>query len=61
MEPKSLSLSKKLDGGYLHVKKRDSNVKQRISKGGNSRAGGGRADNSRGYSNYLKRINSIKL
>tara|TARA_Y100000768_G_scaffold350634_1_gene300957 strand:- start:385 stop:1185 length:801 start_codon:yes stop_codon:yes gene_type:complete len=53
MEPKSLSLSKKLDGGYLHVKKRDSNVKQRVSKGGNSKGGNGRGG---GYSNYLKRV-----
>ena len=54
MEPKSLSLSKKLDGGYLHVKKRDSNVKQRVSKGGsNGRGGNGRGG---GYSNYLKRV-----
>ena len=53
MEPKSLSLSKKIDGGYLHVKKRDSNVKQRVSKGGNGRGGNGRGG---GYSNYLKRV-----
>ena len=44
MENKPLSLSKKLDGGYLHVKKRGSNVKKRTGKGG-------------GYSNYLKRVN----
>ena len=59
MEPKSLSLSKKLDGGYLHVKKRDSNVKQRISKGSNSKGGGNsKGGNGRGggYSNYLKRV-----
>ena len=55
MEPKSLSLSKKLDGGYLHVKKRDSNVKQRVSKGGSN---GNSKGNGRGggYSNYLKRV-----
>ena len=60
MEPKSLSLSKKLDGGYLHVKKRDSNVKQRVSKGGSNSKGGGnsKGGNGRGggYSNYLKRV-----
>jgi len=42
MEHKSLSLTKKLDGGYLHVKKHKEQQKQR-SKGG-------------GYSNYLKRV-----
>ena len=42
MEGKSLSLSKKLDGGYLHVKKRDSNVKSRVGKRG-------------GYSSYLNK------
>jgi len=42
MEAKSLSLSKKLDGGYLHVKKRDSNVKSRVGKRG-------------GYSSYLNK------
>ena len=41
MENKPLSLSKKLDGGYLHVKKRDSNVKRRISKGGIGKSKGG--------------------
>ena len=40
MNENKLSLTKKLDGGYLHVKKRDSNVQKRT--------GGG-------YSNYLKR------
>lgn len=30
----NLSLSKKLDGGYLNVKKRASNMKQRVKKGG---------------------------
>ena len=30
----NLSLSKKLDGGYLNVKKRNSNLKQRVKKGG---------------------------
>ena len=43
MDHKALSLTKKLDGGYLHIKKRDSNVKKRVHKGG--------------YSNYLKRTN----
>jgi hypothetical protein len=40
MSSNKLSLTKKLDGGYLRVKRRDSNVKKR--KGG-------------GYANYLKR------
>lgn len=31
---RNLSLSKKLDGGYLNVKKRASNMKQRVKKGG---------------------------
>ena len=49
MDPKSLSLSKKLDGGYLHVKKRDSNVKKRV--------GGNKTSPKRlSYSNYLQRI-----
>jgi len=47
MEHKSLSLSKKLDGGYLHVKKR-------ISRGGSGNSNGrGKVG---GYSNYLKRV-----
>ena len=53
MENKPLSLSKKLDGGYLHVKKKDSNVKRRVSKGGSNGKGGRRG----GYLNYLKRVN----
>jgi len=44
MEGKSLSLSKKLDGGYLHVKKQ--------SKGGSARP----SNKGGGYSNYLKRL-----
>ena len=44
MEGKSLSLSKKLDGGYLHVKKH--------SKGGSARP----SNKGGGYSNYLKRL-----
>ena len=35
MSHTTLSLTKKLDGGYLHVKRRDSNVKKRV-KGGYS-------------------------
>lgn len=42
MSKANLSLSKKLDGGYLHVKRRDSNTKNRINKGG--------------YSAYLKSV-----
>ena len=48
MEHRSLSLSKKLDGGYLHVKKR-------ISKGGGSGNSKG-IGKVGGYSNYLKRV-----
>jgi len=55
MENKPLSLSKKLDGGYLHVKKKDSNVKRRVSKGGSNGKGGRRG----GYLNYLKRVNGV--
>ena len=39
-----LSLSKKLDGGYLHIKKRNSNVKK------NKRGG---------YSEYLKGVKGV--
>ena len=52
MDAKSLSLSKKLDGGYLHVKKRDSNVNKK-SKGGSNKS-------SRGYSKYLNRLQGLK-
>jgi hypothetical protein len=47
MESKKFSLSKKIDGGYLHISKRGSNVKKRTGKGG-------------GYSNYLNRLNGLK-
>lgn len=46
LSPK-LSLSKKLDGGYLHIKQRGSNVKDRKTSGG--------------YSDYLNRKKNPKL
>jgi hypothetical protein len=51
MDAKSLSLSKKIDGGYLHVKKRDSNVNKK-SKGGSNKS-------SKGYSKYLNRLQGL--
>ena len=58
MDTKSMSLSKKLDGGYLHVKKRASNVKLRSKGGSNS---SNRSNKGGGYSNYLKRLQGSQV
>ena len=46
MNENKLSLTKKLDGGYLHVKKKENTEKSSIKKGG--------------YSNYLRRTRGHK-